>query len=45
MGPATRITAPRDVARYQGLLPWIDRDMDHMLGISAERGTGYGLER
>ncbi|MEU6258607.1 pyridoxamine 5'-phosphate oxidase family protein [Streptomyces sp. NPDC047043] len=43
-GPATRITAPVEVARYrQLLLPWIDMDMDHVVRISAEIVTGYRL--
>ena len=44
-GPATQITAPADVARYQDLLrPWIEGDMDHIVAISAELVTGYRLE-
>ncbi|MEU6256973.1 pyridoxamine 5'-phosphate oxidase family protein [Streptomyces sp. NPDC047043] len=45
-GPATRITAPAEAARYRHLLiPWIDRDMDHIIRISAELVTGYRLDQ
>ncbi|MFJ9909415.1 pyridoxamine 5'-phosphate oxidase family protein [Streptomyces sp. NPDC101152] len=43
-GPATRITAPAEVARYRQLLvPWIDIDMDQIVRVCADLVTGYRL--
>ncbi|RPF38325.1 pyridoxamine 5'-phosphate oxidase family protein [Streptomyces sp. TLI_185] len=44
-GPATPVTAPLEVVRYQGLLtPWADMSMHHVVRIRAELVTGYRLE-
>lgn len=43
-GIGRTITEPESVARYERLLaPWVDRDMDTVIGIRADIVTGFRL--
>ncbi|MEV0743474.1 pyridoxamine 5'-phosphate oxidase family protein [Streptomyces sp. NPDC050549] len=45
-GRASPVTAASDVLRYQqSLMAWTDRDLDHVVRISAEIVAGYRIER